>query len=73
VELDLLVYHGSEYKDYVVWSAAANVAERLGADEAYATENHTLCASTPVARASRRVGTPSLLDCISSRSRTRQR
>jgi 3-oxoacyl-[acyl-carrier-protein] synthase-3 len=48
-ELDLLVYHGSEYKDYVVWSAAANIADRIGADEAYATENHTLCASTPVA------------------------
>ncbi|WP_340098023.1 3-oxoacyl-ACP synthase [Salinibaculum salinum] len=48
-ELDLVLYHGSEYKDYVVWSAAANVAERVGAENAYATENHTLCASTPVA------------------------
>ena len=48
-ELDLVLYHGSEYKDYVVWSAAANVAERIGAETAYATENHTLCASTPVA------------------------
>mgnify|MGYP006277900731 FL=1 len=48
-DLDLVLYHGSEYKDYVVWSAAANVAERVGAENAYATENHTLCASTPVA------------------------
>ena len=47
-DLDLVLYHGSEYKDYVVWSAAANIAERLGATNAYATENHTLCASTPV-------------------------
>jgi 3-oxoacyl-[acyl-carrier-protein] synthase-3 len=48
-ELDLVLYHGSEYKDYIVWSAAANVAERIGAENAYATENHALCASTPVA------------------------
>lgn len=48
VDIDLVLYHGSEYKDYVVWSAAANVAHRIGAENAYATENHTLCASTPV-------------------------
>ena len=48
-EIDLVLYHGSEYKDYLVWSAAATVADRLGAENAYATENHTLCASTPVA------------------------
>ena len=48
-DLDLLYYHGSEYKDFVVWSAAANVCERLGAENAYATESHTLCASAPIA------------------------
>ena len=48
-DLDLLCYHGSEYKDFVVWSAAANVCERLGAENAYATESHTLCASAPIA------------------------
>lgn len=47
--LDLVVYHGSEYKDYVVWSAAANIAERLGAENAYATESYALCAGTPIA------------------------
>jgi 3-oxoacyl-[acyl-carrier-protein] synthase-3 len=48
-DLDLVLYHGSEYKDYVVWSAAANVAERLGADDAFATESYTLCAGAPLA------------------------
>jgi len=48
-DLDLVLYHGSEYKDYVVWSAAADVAERLGAENAYATESYTLCAGCPVA------------------------
>jgi len=47
--LDLVLYHGSEYKDYVVWSGAANVAERLGATEAFATESYTLCAGAPIA------------------------
>ena len=48
-DLDLVVYHGSEYKDHLVWSAAANVTERLGADSAYAHESYTLCAGAPVA------------------------
>jgi 3-oxoacyl-[acyl-carrier-protein] synthase-3 len=48
-DLDLVLYHGSEYKDHVVWSAAADVAERIGADGAYATESYTLCAGAPVA------------------------
>jgi 3-oxoacyl-[acyl-carrier-protein] synthase-3 len=48
-DLDLVLYHGSEYKDHIVWSAAADIAERLGADNAYATESYTLCAGCPVA------------------------
>ncbi|WP_227355401.1 3-oxoacyl-ACP synthase [Haladaptatus salinisoli] len=48
-ELDAVLYHGSEYKDYVVWSAAANVAERLGTDGAFASESYALCAGAPVA------------------------
>ena len=47
--LDLVVYHGSEYKDHVVWSAAAAICERLGATDAYAHESYTLCAGAPVA------------------------
>ena len=48
-EVDLVLYHGSEYKDFVVWSAAANIAERIGAENAYATESYTLCAGCPIA------------------------
>ncbi|WP_323677448.1 3-oxoacyl-[acyl-carrier-protein] synthase III C-terminal domain-containing protein [Halorubellus sp. PRR65] len=47
--VDLVLYHGSEFKDHVVWSAAANVAERIGAENAYATESYTLCAGAPIA------------------------
>ena len=48
-DVDLVLYHGSEYKDYIVWSAAANVAERLGAGNAYAHETYALCAGAPLA------------------------
>lgn len=47
--IDLVCYHGSEYKDYLVWSAAADIADRLGATNAYAQESYALCAGTPVA------------------------
>lgn len=48
-DVDMLVYHGSEFKDHIVWSAAANIADRLGADNAFATESYTLCAGAPIA------------------------
>ena len=47
--VDMVLYHGSEFKDFVVWSAAANVAERIGADEAFAVESYALCAGAPLA------------------------
>ncbi|TKX58350.1 3-oxoacyl-ACP synthase [Halorubrum sp. ASP1] len=48
-DLDVVVYHGSEYKDHVVWSAAAAITDRIGATNAYATESYTLCAGAPIA------------------------
>ncbi|WP_372478861.1 3-oxoacyl-ACP synthase [Halomicrobium sp. HM KBTZ05] len=47
--LDLVSYHGSELKDHVVWSLAADVAQRLGASDAYASESYALCAGAPIA------------------------
>lgn len=47
--VDLIIYHGSEYKDYFVWSAAAHIQHRIGATRAYAYEIYALCAGTPVA------------------------
>jgi 3-oxoacyl-[acyl-carrier-protein] synthase-3 len=48
-DVDLVLYHGSEYKDHVVWSAAADIADRLGAETAFATESYSLCAGQPIA------------------------
>ena len=47
--LDAVRYHGSEYKDFVVWNLAADVADRIGATEAYASESYALCAGAPIA------------------------
>jgi 3-oxoacyl-[acyl-carrier-protein] synthase-3 len=46
--VDLLIYCGSEYKDHIVWSAATNLAHRLGCTGAEAFEIYALCAGTPL-------------------------
>lgn len=48
-DIDLLIYHGSEFKDYVVWSAAAKIQHLIGATNAYAYEIYALCAGAPLA------------------------
>jgi 3-oxoacyl-[acyl-carrier-protein] synthase-3 len=47
--LDLVLFHGSEYKDFIVWSAAVNVQGRLDARRAWAFETYALCAGLPIA------------------------
>lgn len=48
-EVDLIIYHGSEYKDYFLWSAAAKIQHVLGAKNASAYEIYALCAGAPIA------------------------
>lgn len=48
-DLDLIVYHGSEYKDHIVWSAASKIQNLLGATNAAAFEMYALCAGAPIA------------------------
>jgi 3-oxoacyl-[acyl-carrier-protein] synthase-3 len=48
-DVDLVVYHGSEYKDFIVWSAAVKIQGLLGTDNAYAFEVYSLCAGAGVA------------------------
>ncbi len=48
-DIDLLIYHGSEYKDFFVWSAAAKIQHLSGATNAYAYEIYALCAAAPIA------------------------
>ncbi|MEL6152203.1 MAG: beta-ketoacyl-ACP synthase, partial [Chloroflexota bacterium] len=48
-EIDLVISHGSEHKDHVVWNAAAKVQHNVGAVNAYAFEMYALCAGAPIA------------------------
>jgi 3-oxoacyl-[acyl-carrier-protein] synthase-3 len=45
----LVISHGSEYKDHVVWNAAAKIQANVGAVNAYAFEVYALCAGAPLA------------------------
>lgn len=49
LEIDAVVYHGSEYKDHIVWSAASKIQHLIGATNAYAFEMYALCAGAPIA------------------------
>lgn len=43
MELDMVVYCGSEYKDYYMFNCAAKIKYDIGADRAVAFEIHNLC------------------------------
>lgn len=48
-EIDVVISHGSEYKDHVVWNAAGKIQHMVGAVNAYAFEMYALCAGAPIA------------------------
>lgn len=48
-EIDLIIYHGSEYKDYYLYNIAAKIQYELGAKNAYAFEIHSLCSGGAIA------------------------
>lgn len=45
----LVISHGSEHKDHLVWNAASRIMYNLGATNAYAFELYALCAGAPIA------------------------
>jgi 3-oxoacyl-[acyl-carrier-protein] synthase-3 len=48
-EIGLVISHGSEHKDHLVWNAASRIMHNVGADNAYAFEMYALCAGAPIA------------------------
>lgn len=48
-KINLVVSHGSEHKDHLVWNAAAKIQHNIGATNAYAFEVYALCAGAPIA------------------------
>lgn len=47
--IDLLIYHGSEYRDYYIYNCSAQIQHKLGAIHAKTFEIHNLCSSGPLA------------------------
>lgn len=48
-KIGVVISHGSEHKDHVVWNAAAKIQHNVGATNAYAFEVYALCAGAPIA------------------------
>jgi len=48
-QIGLVISHGSEHKDHLVWNAAARIMQNIGAINAYAFEMYALCAGAPIA------------------------
>src|SRR5690606_6615795 len=48
-EVNVVISHGSEHKDHLVWNAASKIQHNLGANNAYAFEVYALCAGAPIA------------------------
>lgn len=48
-DVDLIIYHGSEYKEHFVWSAATRIQQLIGAEGAGAFEIYALCAGAAIA------------------------
>lgn len=48
-KIAVVISHGSEYKDHLVWNAAAKIQQAVGAVNAYAFEVYALCAGAPIA------------------------
>ncbi|MBL8164550.1 MAG: 3-oxoacyl-ACP synthase [Anaerolineae bacterium] len=47
--IKLVISHGSEHKDHLVWNAASKIMHNVGATNAYAFEMYALCAGAPIA------------------------
>ncbi|MBS7525413.1 MAG: 3-oxoacyl-[acyl-carrier-protein] synthase [Clostridiales bacterium] len=48
-ELDMILYAGETYCEYICWTAAIKIQNELGADRAYAWDMGFRCAATPLA------------------------
>ena len=48
LEIDLILWDGEDYKEYVNWTAAINVQENVGAFNAWAFDMALRCAGTPL-------------------------
>jgi 3-oxoacyl-[acyl-carrier-protein] synthase III len=48
-QIKMVISHGSEHKDHLVWNAASKIQHNVGANNAFAFEIYALCAGAPIA------------------------
>jgi 3-oxoacyl-[acyl-carrier-protein] synthase-3 len=48
-EIDLIIWAGEDYKEYICWTASIAIQERIGAKNAWAFDSALRCAGTPLA------------------------
>jgi 3-oxoacyl-[acyl-carrier-protein] synthase-3 len=48
-QVNLVISHGSEFKDHVLWNAAGKIQHNIGATKGYGFEVYALCASGVIA------------------------
>lgn len=48
-EINLVISHGSQHKDHLVWNSGAKIQHNIGALNAYSFEMYALCAGAPIA------------------------
>jgi 3-oxoacyl-[acyl-carrier-protein] synthase-3 len=49
LEIDVVMYYGSIWRDYAVWQSAPHIAQRIGATNAFAIEYDNVSHGTPIA------------------------
>ncbi len=48
-QIKLIISHGSQHKDHLVWNSAGKIQDNIGAVNAYAFELYAVCAAAPIA------------------------
>ncbi|MEO1165410.1 MAG: beta-ketoacyl-ACP synthase, partial [Chloroflexota bacterium] len=48
-EIKMVISHGSQHKDHVVWNSAGKIQANVGAVNAFGYEAYALCAGAPIA------------------------
>jgi 3-oxoacyl-[acyl-carrier-protein] synthase-3 len=48
-EIKMVISHGSQYKDHIVWNSAGKIQDNVGAVNAFGYEMYALCAGAPIA------------------------
>lgn len=48
-QIGMVISHGSQYKDHIIWNSAGKIQDLIGATNAFGFEMYALCAGAPIA------------------------